>query len=98
ALPAGCVVLCDRPIIEVCPVEWARFQGKASIRDGVEAGGGPGEDETVPLRTVLQRDKDECGGVGLVKFDLLGLGMLEALHGTIDLVREAHGVEIDLAT
>jgi error-prone DNA polymerase len=36
--------------------------------------------------------------VGLVKFDLLGLGMLEALHGTIDLVRAAYGDEIDLAT
>src|SRR5262245_32193813 len=93
---SGGMVICDRPIIEVCPVEWARFQGKASVRDGTP-GGGPGEDETVPLRTVLQWDKDDCAAVGLVKFDLLGLGMLEALHGTIDLVREAHGDKIDLA-
>jgi error-prone DNA polymerase len=94
---SGGMVICDRPIIEVCPVEWARFQGKASVRDGVEAAG-PGDDETVPLRTVLQWDKDDCAAVGLVKFDLLGLGMLEALHGTLDLVREAHGDVIDLAT
>ena len=94
---SGGMVICDRPIIEVCPVEWARFQGKASVRDGTP-GGGPGEDETVPLRTVLQWDKDDCAAVGLVKFDLLGLGMLEALHGTIDLVHQAHGDEIDLAT
>src|SRR5262245_21996775 len=93
---SGGMVICDRPIIEVCPVEWARFQGKASVRDGTP-GGGPGEDETVPLRTVLQWDKDDCAAVGLVKFDLLGLGMLEALHGTIDLVREAPGDKIDLA-
>ena len=52
----------------------------------------------MPLRTVLQWDKDDCAAVGLVKFDLLGLGMLAALHGTVDLVREAHGVEVDLAT
>ncbi len=95
---SGGMVICDRPIIEVCPVEWARFQGKASIRDGVEAEGGPAGEETVPLRTVLQWDKDDCAAVGLVKFDLLGLGMLEALHGTIDLVREAHGEVVDLAT
>ncbi|HUA94203.1 MAG TPA: OB-fold nucleic acid binding domain-containing protein, partial [Acidimicrobiales bacterium] len=34
--------------------------------------------------------------VGLVKFDLLGLGMLEALHHMVDLVREHHGVDLDL--
>jgi error-prone DNA polymerase len=69
------MVLCDRPVVEVCPVEWARMEG----------------------RTVLQWDKDDCAAVGLVKFDLLGLGMLTALHLTIDLVREHQGIEIDLA-
>jgi error-prone DNA polymerase len=73
---SGGMVLCDRPVIEVCPVEWGRMPG----------------------RTVLQWDKDDCAAVGLVKFDLLGLGMLSALHYAVDLVAEAHGVEIDLAT
>jgi error-prone DNA polymerase len=36
--------------------------------------------------------------VGLVKIDLLGLGMLTALHLGVDLIREAHGVDVDLAT
>jgi error-prone DNA polymerase len=94
---SGGMVICDRPIVEVCPVEWARFSGRTSLRDGRPPLAG-GEDAVVPLRTVLQWDKDDCAAVGLVKFDLLGLGMLEALHGTIDLVREAHGVEVDLAT
>jgi error-prone DNA polymerase len=48
-------------------------------------------------RSVLQWDKDDCAAVGLVKFDLLGLGMLSALHATVDLVSRHHGVEIDLA-
>jgi error-prone DNA polymerase len=73
---SGGMVICDRPIIEVCPVEWARMD----------------------RRSVLQWDKDDCAAVGLVKFDLLGLGMLGALHGAVDLVREHRGVEIDLAT
>ena len=47
---------------------------------------------------MLQWDKDDCAAVGLVKFDLLGLGMLTALHETVDLVRGAHGVDVDLAT
>jgi error-prone DNA polymerase len=73
---SGGMVICDRPVIEVCPVEWGR------MRD----------------RSVLQWDKDDCAAVGLVKFDLLGLGMLSALHGAVDLIREHRGYEVDLAT
>ena len=72
---SGGMVICDRPVAEVCPVEWARMEG----------------------RSVLQWDKDDCATVGLVKFDLLGLGMLSALHGAIDLVSEHEGIGIDLA-
>jgi error-prone DNA polymerase len=61
---SGGMVICDRPVIEVCPVEWARMEN----------------------RTVLQWDKDDCASTGLVKFDLLGLGMLSALHYAIDFV------------
>ncbi|GAA1514646.1 error-prone DNA polymerase [Kribbella lupini] len=42
-------------------------------------------------RTVLQWDKDDCAWMGLVKFDLLGLGMLAALQYCMDLVREHLG-------
>ena len=72
---SGGMVICDRPVIEVCPVEWARMEG----------------------RSVLQWDKDDCAAVGLVKFDLLGLGMLSALHHAIDLVAGSDGTRIDLA-
>ncbi|GIU85482.1 MAG: error-prone DNA polymerase [Acidimicrobiales bacterium] len=71
----GGMVICDRPIAEVCPVEWATMEG----------------------RSVLQWDKDDCAAVGLVKFDLLGLGMLSAIAKTVELVRRHEGVEIDLA-
>jgi error-prone DNA polymerase len=64
---SGGMVICDRPVGEVCPVEWARMPG----------------------RTVLQWDKDDCAYAGLVKFDLLGLGMLSALRDCFELV-EAH--------
>ena len=68
------MVLCDRPVVEVCPVEWGRMPG----------------------RSVLQWDKDDCAAIGLVKFDLLGLGMLEALHRMVDLVHDFFGVTVDL--
>ncbi len=48
-------------------------------------------------RTVLQWDKDDCAAMGIVKFDLLGLGMLNALHLTVDTIEETHGQRIDLA-
>jgi DNA polymerase III alpha subunit len=47
-------------------------------------------------RTVVQWDKDDCSVAGLVKFDLLGLGMLTALHKMIDLVAEHHDLSIEL--
>jgi error-prone DNA polymerase len=72
---SGGMVICDRPIADVCPVEWARMEN----------------------RSVLQWDKDDCAAMGLVKFDLLGLGMLSALHYAIDLVAEHKGIEVDLA-
>ncbi|GLY20634.1 error-prone DNA polymerase [Micromonospora sp. NBRC 101691] len=67
---SGGMVICDRPVIEVCPVEWGRMPG----------------------RSVLQWDKDDCAAVGLVKFDLLGLGMLSALHYGYDMI----GMSLDL--
>ncbi|MGI8308451.1 error-prone DNA polymerase [Saccharopolyspora hattusasensis] len=56
----------------------------------------PVEWARMPGRTVLQWDKDDCAEVGLVKFDLLGLGMLSALHYAIDMALEHHGIEVDL--
>ncbi|GAA2331227.1 error-prone DNA polymerase [Saccharopolyspora halophila] len=56
----------------------------------------PVEWARMPGRTVLQWDKDDCAVAGLVKFDLLGLGMLSALHYAMDMVAEHHGREVDL--
>ncbi|MGO8941343.1 MAG: error-prone DNA polymerase [Mycobacterium sp.] len=72
---SGGMVICDRPIADVCPVEWARMES----------------------RSVLQWDKDDCAAIGLVKFDLLWLGMLSALHYAKDLLAEHKGIEVDLA-
>src|SRR5580704_10095538 len=71
---SGGMVICDRPVGEVCPVEWARMPG----------------------RSVLQWDKDDCAFAGLVKFDLLGLGMLTALRDCFELVAAHHGARWNL--
>ncbi len=61
-------------------------------------------DEVVPLepaamagRTVIQWDKDDCADLGLIKVDLLGLGMLAALEEAVPMIRAHEGVEVDLA-
>ena len=63
---SGGMVLTDRPVGEVVPIEHARMEN----------------------RTVIQWDKDDAAWMGLVKFDLLGLGMLAALQYCFDLIRE----------
>lgn len=73
---SGGMVLTERPIGEVCPIERARME----------------------KRTVLQWDKDACESMGLVKFDLLGLGMLGALDHMMRLVGDHLGEQWDLAS
>jgi error-prone DNA polymerase len=57
----------------------------------------PIEPAAMPGRRVIQWDKDDCADLGLIKIDLLGLGMLDALEQTLPLIRAHEGVEIDLA-
>lgn len=57
----------------------------------------PLEPATMPGRTVVQWDKDDCADLGLIKIDLLGLGMMAALEEALPLVREYEGVSLDLA-
>ena len=73
---SGGMVLTERPVGEVVPIEHARMEN----------------------RTVVQWDKDDCASMGLVKFDLLGLGMLAAIQYCFDLVKKSTGEEWTLAT
>ena len=73
---SGGMILTERPIGEVVPIERARMDD----------------------RTVLQWDKDACEHMGLVKFDLLGLGMLGALDHTFRIVAEHTGERWELHT
>jgi error-prone DNA polymerase len=50
----------------------------------------------MPGRTVLQWDKSDCEDMGMVKVDLLGLGMMAVLQDTIELCAQ-RGQPVDLA-
>ena len=57
----------------------------------------PLEPATMPNRVVVQWDKDDCADLGIVKVDLLGLGMMAVLKDSIRLIRDHYGEEVDLA-
>ena len=57
----------------------------------------PLEPATMPGRTVVQWDKDDCADMGIVKVDLLGLGMMAVLEDSLKLIRNHSGEEVDLA-
>lgn len=71
---SGGMVICDRPLADVVPTEWARKSG----------------------RSVIQWDKEDAAAAHLVKFDLLGLGMLGALHHMVDMVYQSRGIRVNL--
>lgn len=58
----------------------------------------PVEWATAQGRSVLQGDKEDVAAAGLIKIDLLGLGMLSALHTACDLIRDHHGITYTLAS
>ena len=56
----------------------------------------PLEPATMPGRVVVQWDKEDCADLGIVKVDLLGLGMMAVLEDSITLVRDHYEEEVDL--
>src|SRR5437762_204885 len=57
----------------------------------------PLEPATMPDRVVVQWDKEDCTDMGIIKIDLLGLGMMAVLEDSIRLIREHYEEEVDLA-
>jgi len=57
----------------------------------------PLEPATMPGRVVLPWDKEDCAGLGIIKVDLLGLGMMAALEEMIATVAAVYGDKVDLA-
>ena len=51
----------------------------------------------MPGRVVVQWDKDDCADLGIVKVDLLGLGMMAVLEEAVPLIQRHEGVTIDYA-
>jgi error-prone DNA polymerase len=57
----------------------------------------PIERASMPGRTVVQWDKEDCADLGLIKVDLLGLGMMAVLKDSLELIPRHYGNQVDLA-
>jgi error-prone DNA polymerase len=79
------------------PRHLGQHSGGMVICAGMLNGVVPIERASMPCRTVIQWDKEDCADMGLIKVDLLGLGMMAAIKDSIDLIPRHYGKEIDLA-
>ncbi|HEU4769539.1 MAG TPA: error-prone DNA polymerase, partial [Pyrinomonadaceae bacterium] len=57
----------------------------------------PLEPATMPGRVVVQWDKEDCADLGLIKVDLLGLGMMAVIEDSLQLIRDSYHEDVDLA-
>jgi error-prone DNA polymerase len=57
----------------------------------------PLEPASMPGRVVVQWDKEDCADLGIIKVDLLGLGMMAVLEDSLQLIHNHHREEVDLA-
>ena len=56
----------------------------------------PVENASMPDRTVIQWDKTDIEALGLLKIDILALGMLSAIHRCFDLIQQHHGQQLTM--
>src|ERR1700691_1325085 len=57
----------------------------------------PLERSSMPGRTVVQWDKEDCADLGIIKVDLLGLGMMAVVQESLTLVAQHYDQAVDLA-
>jgi error-prone DNA polymerase len=57
----------------------------------------PLEPASMPGRNIIQWDKDDCERLGIIKVDLLGLGMMAVIRDTLTLIEETRGEKVELA-
>ncbi len=87
--------LCQR--VQDLPRHLSQHSGGMVICQGQLDSVVPLEPATMPGRVVVQWDKDDCADLGLIKVDLLGLGMMAVLKDSIGLIHDHYKEDVDLA-
>jgi error-prone DNA polymerase len=79
------------------PRHLGQHSGGMIIAQGQLASVVPIEPASMPGRTVVQWDKEDCADMDLIKVDLLGLGMMAVLKECVELIPRYYGKQIDIA-
>ena len=79
------------------PRHLGQHSGGMIIAQGQLASVVPIEPASMPGRNVVQWDKEDCADMGLIKVDLLGLGMMAVLKDCVELIPRYYGEQIDIA-
>ncbi len=79
------------------PRHLGQHSGGMIIAQGQLASVVPIEPASMPGRNVVQWDKEDCADMGLIKVDLLGLGMMAVLKDCVELIPRYYGKKIDIA-
>ncbi|HEY6386582.1 MAG TPA: error-prone DNA polymerase [Candidatus Acidoferrum sp.] len=87
--------LCER--IQDLPRHLGQHSGGMVVCHGQLDSVVPLEPATMPGRVVVQWDKDDCADMGIIKIDLLGLGMMAVLEECLELIPKHYNTPIDLA-
>ena len=89
------VELCER--LQDLPRHLGQHSGGMVICKGQLNKIVPLERASMPGRTVVQWDKEDCAQMGIIKVDLLGLGMMAVIKDCVDLIPKHYGDAVDLA-
>ncbi len=87
--------LCMR--LQDLPRHLGQHSGGMVICEGLLSGVVPLERASMAGRTVVQWDKEDCADLGIIKVDLLGLGMMAVLKDCLELIPQHYGERVDLA-
>jgi error-prone DNA polymerase len=84
-------------LVQDLPRHLGQHSGGMVICQGQLSSVVPLEPAAMPGRVVVQWDKEDCADLGLIKVDLLGLGMMAVLEDSITLIRDSYHEAVDLA-
>jgi len=81
----------------ICRGIWGQHSGGMVVCQGQLDSVVPLEPATMPGRVVVQWDKEDCADMGIIKVDLLGLGMMAVLEECLELIPKHYEEKVDLA-
>ncbi len=79
------------------PRHLGQHSGGMIIAQGQLASVVPIEPASMPGRAVVQWDKEDCADMGLIKVDLLGLGMMAVLKDCVEMIPRHYNETVDIA-